>query len=130
MTVHDAAMTRFGQWWARAVRGGYGYADVAWLHRNSQLGIWRRETLRALLWGGLLPAAICVGALRHPAALLGALLYLLQICRMALKDGARSRLAWERAVLVILAKFAEFQGILRFLWHKERRRAATLIEYK
>ena len=130
MTEHDAAMTRFGQWWARAVRCGYGYADVAWLHRNSQLGIWRRETLRALLWGGLLPAAIGVGALRHPAALLGASLYLLQICRMALKDEALSRLSWERAVMVTLAKFAEFQGILRFLWHKERRRAAKLIEYK
>jgi GT2 family glycosyltransferase len=130
MTLHDAAMTRIGQWWARAVRCGYGYADVAWLHRNSKLGIWRRETLRALFWGGLLPIAIGVGALWHPAALLGALLYVLTICRLALRDGALSRLAWQRAVLVTVAKFAEFQGILRFLWHKERRRAATLIEYK
>jgi GT2 family glycosyltransferase len=130
MTEHDAAMTRFGQWWTRAIRCGYGCADVAWLHRHSQLGIWRRETLRALLWGGLLPAAIGVGALSHPAALLGASLYLLQICRMALKDGALSRLSWQRAVMLTLGKFAEFQGILRFLWYKERRRAATLIEYK
>ena len=24
MTLHDSAMTRFGQWWKRAVRSGYG----------------------------------------------------------------------------------------------------------
>jgi GT2 family glycosyltransferase len=130
MTGHDAAMTRFRQWWARAVRCGYGYADVAWLHRNSHLRVWRRETLRALFWGGLLPVAVAVGALIHPLALLGASLYLLQIWRMALEDGAGSRLSWKRAVLITLAKFAEFQGIVRFLWHKERRHAATLIEYK
>ena len=29
MTCHDAAMTRFGQWWKRAVRSGYGYAQGA-----------------------------------------------------------------------------------------------------
>lgn len=130
MTEHDAAMTKFGQWWRRTVRCGYGYAQVSSLHRNSPPGIWRRETLRVLLWAGLLPAAIGVGAFAHPAALLGASLYFLQICRMALKDGARSRLSWERAVLITLAKFAEFQGMLKFLWHKQRRRAATLIEYK
>jgi GT2 family glycosyltransferase len=130
MTLHDAAMTRFGQWWARAVRCGYGYADVTWLYRNSPQGIWRRETLRALIWGGSVPAAIGIGALGHPAALLGVLVYPLQVCRMALKDGAHGRFAWERASLVTLIKFAEFQGVLRFLWHKARRRAATLIEYK
>jgi GT2 family glycosyltransferase len=130
MTGHDAAMTGFRQWWARAVRCGYGYADVAWLHRNSPLGIWRRETLRALFWGGLLPVAIAVGALVHPLALAGAALYALQICRMAFEAGAAASLSWKRAALITLAKFAEFQGILRFLWHKERQRAATLIEYK
>ena len=130
MTLHDAAITRFGQWWARAVRCGYGYADVAWLHRDSPKGIWRRETLRALTWGGLLPAAIGIGALGSPIVLLGVLLYPLQIGRLALKDGAGSRFAWERAALFTVGKFAEFQGILRLLWYTTRRRAATLVEYK
>ena len=130
MTEHDAAITRFGQWWARAVRCGYGYADVLWLHRNSKFGIWRRETLRAVLWGGLLPAAIALGALIHPAALLGASLHCLQICRMAIRNGAGSRRSWQRAAFLNFAKFAEFQGILKFVWQRWRRRAATLIEYK
>ena len=29
MTLHDAAMTRFGQWWKRIVRGGHAYAEGA-----------------------------------------------------------------------------------------------------
>jgi GT2 family glycosyltransferase len=130
MTEHDAAMTRFQQAWVRAVRGGYAYASVAWLHRNSALGTWRRETLRAVFWGGILPAAITLGALLHSAALLGVSAYFVQICRIALRDGSLSRRPWEVALLLTLAKFAEFLGILKFLWNKRLRRAATLIEYK
>jgi len=130
MTEHDAAMTRFQQWWVRAVRSGYGFADVSWLHRDSPLGIWRREILRALLWGGLLPASIGLGALFHPAALLGASLYILQICRMALKDGPTSQRSWLRALFLTLAQFAAFQGILKFLSRKSHQDQGKLIEYK
>ncbi len=112
MTEHDAAMTRFRQWWVRAVRSGYAFADVSWLHRNTALGIWRRATFSAFLWGGLLPATIVLGALLHPAALLGASAYPLQICRIALKEGPTSHRSWARALLVVLAKFAMFGGIL------------------
>jgi GT2 family glycosyltransferase len=130
MTEHDAAMTRFRQWWVRAVRSGYGFADVSWLHRDSPLGIWRREILRASLWGGLLPASIGLGALFHPAALLGASVYFLQICRVALKEEPTSHQSWLRALFLTLAHFAAFQGILKFLSCKRQKDAATLIEYK
>ena len=32
MTLHDAAMTCFSQWWRRAVRAGYSYGQGAHLH--------------------------------------------------------------------------------------------------
>ena len=32
MTLHDATMTRFGQWWRRTLRGGYAFAEGASLH--------------------------------------------------------------------------------------------------
>ena len=32
MTLHDAAMTRFAQWWKRTMRCGYAYAEGAKLH--------------------------------------------------------------------------------------------------
>ena len=32
MTLHDAAITRFSQWWSRTLRGGYAFANGAYLH--------------------------------------------------------------------------------------------------
>jgi cellulose synthase/poly-beta-1,6-N-acetylglucosamine synthase-like glycosyltransferase len=46
MTVHDSAMWRFSQWWRRAVRGGYGAADVA-----SRFGPSSRHAPRAVADG-------------------------------------------------------------------------------
>jgi GT2 family glycosyltransferase len=130
MTQHDAAMTRFGQWWVRSVRSGHAFSEVSWLHRNSPSGIWRRETARAVFWGGLLPVTICLGALIHPAFLWGTLTYLLQICRIAFARGPTSSQSWTYALFTLIAKVAEFQGILKFWWHQWGRRTATLIEYK
>jgi len=130
MTRHDAAMKRFGQWWVRAVRCGYAYAEVSRLHRTAPLGIWRRETVRAVIWGGLLPAAICLGAMLNPIFLMGALVYPLQICRIAVDRRSASSQPWTYAIFVTLAKFAEFQGILKFYWYTWRKRATALIEYK
>jgi GT2 family glycosyltransferase len=92
MTEHDAAMTRFPQWWLRAVRCGYGYADISWVHRNSTLGIWRRETMRAFIWGAFCRQPLSLGGFfLHPAIFLGALAYPVHICRMALREGQTSR---------------------------------------
>jgi glycosyltransferase involved in cell wall biosynthesis len=130
MTMHDAAMTRIGQFWARAVRGGYAYAEVSRLHKTSPYGIWRRETVRAIFWGGLLPLIICLGALIRPVALAGAVVYLLQICRVAFARGPSSFQSWVYALFITMAKFAEFQGIAKYYWHQFTRRNAALIEYK
>jgi glycosyltransferase involved in cell wall biosynthesis len=130
MTEHDASMTRFGQWWVRCVRTGYGLADIYWLHRNSPVNIWRRMLLRVLVWGALLPVSIGVGALFHPAALLGASVYLVHICRMAIRDGPTSHRPWLRALLLTLSKFAEFQGLLKLLWRRRKKGVGKLIEYK
>src|SRR4051794_35223241 len=32
MTLHDMAMTRFGQWWKRAVRAGHAFTEGAAMH--------------------------------------------------------------------------------------------------
>ncbi|WP_426609737.1 glycosyltransferase [Bradyrhizobium sp. McL0616] len=130
MTGHDAAMRRFGQWWVRAVRCGHAYAEVFRLHRTSPFGIWKRETASAIVWGGLLPIVLCLGALIHPISLLGALVYFFQICRIALAWGATSSKSWKYAVFTVLGKFAEFQGVLTFHSRRLRRKSATLIEYK
>jgi GT2 family glycosyltransferase len=130
MTQHDAAMARFGQWRVRTVRGGYGFAEVSRLHRTSPFRIFRRETARAVFWGGLVLVIISFGSLVYPVALYGALIYPLQVCRIAFARGITSSKSWMYAVFAMLAKFAELQGLLKFYWHFWRGHSVQLIEYK
>jgi GT2 family glycosyltransferase len=130
MARHDAAMTRYGQWWVRSVRTGYAWADIWLLHRTSPLNIWGRDIASTVFWGGLLPATICLGALIYPATLWGALAYLIQVNRIAFARRSNFSRPWLYAVMIMASKFAYFQGILKFCWHQLRGRAAQLIEYK
>jgi glycosyltransferase involved in cell wall biosynthesis len=130
MTRHDAAMMRLGQYWFRALRAGYAYAEVSRLHKSSPFGIWKKETVRAILWGGAIPLIICLGALVQPIALMGLLVYALQICKIAFKRGPASAQSWTYAGFITLAKFAECQGILEYYWRRFIGRDVSLIEYK
>ncbi len=126
MTLHDAAITRFGQWWRRTRRGGHAFAEGAALHGASPERHWVSETRRALAWGlGLPAAALAFGALA-PIGFLLLLAYPLQVVRLASRDGLRRRASWEQAVFTTLGKFPETLGVLEF--HLSRR--TTPIEYK
>jgi glycosyltransferase involved in cell wall biosynthesis len=130
MTQHDAAMSEFGQWWVRAVRSGYGFAEVSRLHKNSPFRVWGRAIPSSVFWGGLLPAAIIVGSLIYPFFLCAVLIYPLQVGWIAVRRGIKSPLVWPYAVLTVLAKFAQLQGVVKFFWRWSRGHAAQLIEYK
>lgn len=131
MTLHDAAMYHFKQWWKRTVRGGYAFALGASLHGKPPERHWVRETLRATFWGGALPLAIVFMAVIFSGWwLLLLVVYPLQVLRTASHIGRSSKENFFYAVFVMLGKFAEFQGQLRFLrdWISGRR--AKIIEYK
>jgi GT2 family glycosyltransferase len=128
MTLHDAAITRFAQWWARTVRSGYGYAAVAKLHSRS--GFHGQETIRAIIWGGVVPLLIILGAIVYAPVAWLALIYPLQICRIALRRDPAKIEVWTYALFIMLAKFSEFQGVIKFYWRRCRGRRVELIEYK
>jgi hypothetical protein len=131
MTWHDAALTRLGQWWKRAKRGGHAFAEGAFLHGAPPERHGADATRRALIWGALLPAATLLMALLvHPAALLLLLAYPLQVVRLALRYGVRTLLGWQRAFFMVLARFPEAGGVLQFHGNRLRQRRSALIEYK
>ena len=130
MTLHDAALLRFGQWWKRAQRGGHAYAEGAQLHGAAPERHGVRETRRAVVWGLLMPAAIALLGLADARWLGLALLYPLQVLRLALRYGITSGLGWSRALFMVLARFAEASGVLKFHWNRLLRRRSALIEYK
>ena len=130
MTLHDAAMTRFGQFWKRARRGGFAAGEGATMYGQDEERHGVAATRRALLWGLALPVAILLAAfVLEPWALLGLLIYPAQVLRLALRDGG-TRGAWERALFLTLGKFAEAQGVLEYHWRRRRGGPAQLIEYK
>ncbi|MGB8812883.1 MAG: glycosyltransferase [Paracoccaceae bacterium] len=125
MTRHDAAMTRFGQWWRRSRRAGFAFAEGSALHGAGPERHWVTETRRALVWGAALPlTALGLAVLWHPAAVLILLAWPLQAVRLA------RRMGWEAALFTVLGKLPEAQGILSYWWKRLTRQGARIIEYK
>lgn len=126
MTLHDAAMHRFGQWWHRTRRAGYAFAEGASLHGAGPERHWVAETRRALLWGVALPAtAAAAGVFSLPAGVALLLAYPLQAVRLA------PRLGVARAAFTVLGRLPEGLGAAEFhLRRAARRQGRGLIEYK
>jgi GT2 family glycosyltransferase len=126
MTLHDAALTRFSQWWKRARRAGHAFAEGAALHGGGEEGFRRAETRRAIFWGAALPLAVLAGCLVFGAwALVLLLAWPLQILRLRLR-----KFPWPHALFLTLGKFPEAQGVLGYWFGRLTGRRRDLIEYK
>jgi GT2 family glycosyltransferase len=126
MTLHDAAITRFGQWWKRSMRAGHAYAEGSWLHGRPPERHCISETRRALAWGAGIPAiAVVLALVWGPGWLALFAIYPLQFFRLWWKNGSRVT-AW----FMLVGKFAETVGILKFHWTRIKGGSARIIEYK
>lgn len=131
MALHDAAMTRFGQWWKRSKRAGYGFAEGASLHGASPERHWVRESRSAWIWGLAIPivtlgASLWIGP--WAAALL--LVYPLQVLRLFLRGNRSPRENFWRAAFLVLGKFPEMLGQAKFILDRAFGNRSRLIEYK
>lgn len=131
MTLHDATMLRFGQWWNRSRRAGYAFAEGASLHGAPPERHWVRESRSALLWGAGVPAsALLMGAFVGHWALMLLLVYPLQVLRLYWsKRNSVPRAGWY-ATFLVLGKVPEVLGQFKFLLDRILGKRATLIEYK
>ena len=159
MTVHDSAMLRFGQWWKRAVRSGYGAMDVATRFRRGKDGLFVKQVKSARVWAVTWPASVVTTALltfvnvwllgrrflpprEASGAAIGAALccgglvaalWPLQVLRLAWK--ARRRVGgWRTALayglLTMVGKFANVAGQHRYRRDRATGRNTRMIEYK
>jgi GT2 family glycosyltransferase len=131
MTLHDAAITRFEQWWKRMTRSGHAFAEGAYLHGAPPERHWVRESRSARIWGlavplGVLVLALCFG----PWAFVLLLIYPLQVVRLAARGARSARENWWYAGSLVLGKFPEMLGQLKFLYHRYLGGQSRLIEYK
>lgn len=131
MTWHDAAMTRFGQFWRRSRRAGHAFAEGAALHGAGPDRHWRAETRRALLWGAALPlAALGLSLLFWPGFLLLLLAWPLQVARLAWRWRAEGRAGAEAALFTTIGKIPEAIGAIGYYLGRLSGRRRGLIEYK
>jgi GT2 family glycosyltransferase len=131
MTLHDAAMTRFGQWWRRTRRGGHAWAEGWALHGAPPERHGVRGAVRALVWGLAIPLAGLAGGLAFgPAGLVPWLAWPVQALRIARREGWHRREAWEFAAFTMLGKVPEALGVLGYAAGRLARRPSRLIEYK
>lgn len=130
MTLHDAAMSKFKQWWRRNMRSGSAYAQSAWTHGRGAEHYNVRESVSIWLWAGVLPL---LSLLLFPLTIgLSSLLLLayplltLRIYKWRLTLGDNKPAARLYSFYCVLGKFPQLEGQLRFLATRE----SKLIEYK
>ena len=125
MTIHDAAMTRFRQWWLRAVRSGLGYAQ-AWQVSAKGERLYATELRRALFWAGAVPlAAVGLAGVLGPVFLLFApAVWAAQIARLS------PRLGLRKAALLTVGKGAELVGMAIWVRRRVFGGAQRVVDYK
>jgi len=140
MSLHDAAMTRFSQWWRRMQRAGHAYAEGALRHGRSPLRHDVRELASALVWGTIVPAAFVASTLLTPwwppAGLVAAGLALavadlyrrIAAHRRARGDDRHAAALYAR--FTVLGKLPLAWGAIACGLSRLQGRRAALIEYK
>lgn len=109
MTLHDAAMTRFGQWWTRMVRSGHADAEALQRHGLASHRGAFRKVISNVVWS--LPVAWPLWPVLWTRAY-------------------RSRQNADWATAVVVGKLPHLQGHLLFWLNRAIRRQRRLIEYK
>lgn len=139
MTGHDLAMKSWKQYWKRASRAGYAYAEVSERFRFTPLPFWKKESranrVRAIV---LLAIPLCGVVFSvvlfsfWPAAAAFTVLFLL-VLRTAAKARSKSRNSLTRLLYALHSHAQQipiFWGQLQYI--RDRRAGARrgLIEYK
>ena len=133
MANHDANILHFSQWWRRAMRSGHAIGQRAFLNGHSAIKDCVRERNSAGFWGIMLPLMICLTIALTSGwslVLLGGYVVLgLRIYnyRRSLNDAPADAFLYAR--FIVLSKFAEGIGLLKFYWNRWRARY-EIIEYK
>lgn len=142
MTLHDANILTFSSWLKRARRSGFAYAEHVWRHGTRAFPQWRRQVLSILFWGLILPVGgVMAAILASWYVPSGSVLFVAMLVLIFVSQGSRIALNKVRqnlvpadairfAVLVLIGKNAEMQGIVECWLSHLNSREKKIIEYK
>jgi glycosyltransferase involved in cell wall biosynthesis len=132
--AHDANILRFSQWWRRAQRGGYAYAQVSSMHGSGPEKKFVKEVQRTKLWGIVAPALAIAAAPFTRGLSLGVFArYPIAMARAAQTARRRGNtwpdsVAW--GVSCGLAVFPQAVGARQFARNQRLGQTHQMIEYK
>ncbi len=135
MTMHDAQMTRFDQWWKRSQRAGHAYAEGSWLHGNTPERHWVKDTISIWFWGGVWPVlALSTAWFTHGWSLWLLAVYPIQTYRIYSRMQQQRNLPAQDAALYAIScaigRFPQLQGQIQFHQRRLLGQRSSLIEYK
>ena len=141
MTLHDAAITRFAQWWVRTRRSGHAYGEMAFLHPDARDPNWPRTVRRIIFWGGAMPMLLLISVLlaliANPRWWIVTILVLLpwpirmaQLTQRQLRRGLSFKVARASGILLMVGKIPQFLGLTAYHRNRVIGRKSVLIEYK
>lgn len=130
MTYHDVDIHNFNQHWKRSVRSGYAYACGFYLHNKPLERHWLKENLSAIFWGVLIPSIVFIGSIFNFAFLLILLAYPLNTLKIYMKIRDKLPIPAVYSISLMLGKFSESVGILKFIKNIIFSQKHRIIEYK
>lgn len=139
MTGHDLAMTRWAQYWKRAVRAGHAYAEVSERLAGGPFPLWRQESRgnvrRAGLLLGVFAGAVSLSAVAGTVIPVGLALgfYGALVVRTAWKARWKGGNWLTLGLYGLHSQFQHipiFWGQVGYWWDKRKGRKRGLIEYK
>ncbi len=134
MTIHDAAIFHFSQWWKKMQRTGYAYAQGFVLHGTSNEKYYLRETMRPWFWVVFIPLIIFIASLSITPIFFSALaVYPVQMTRIMTRQYSKTE-NWKTSFYYtffnLIGKLPELTGQMRFISHHIFNKKPRIIEYK
>ena len=139
MTGHDLQMTRWSQYWKRAIRSGHAFAEISQRFRDSDDPSWDRDRKRNLMhagfWMGSLAIAVTASLLR--LTILPLVLWVAVLVALSLRSAWKARWKSDNVITLSLYGFhshlQQFPiciGQLQYAFDRKRGNRRALIEYK
>lgn len=130
MTLHDAALRSFAQWWKRAIRSGYGCAQIFDVQKGRVDRGYTRQFIKDVVWSTLTPFALLAAVFVSKWFLLLLLAYPAQIARIAIRVRSRFPNPWTYATVMLAGHIAGFRGACQYAWHAATGRIPRQADYK
>jgi GT2 family glycosyltransferase len=134
MTMHDANMLKFNQWWRRSIRTGWAIAEGYALYGKEPEQYMKKENFSGWLWGLILPfSIICSLFISKLLSLILILPYFYlayRIYKFRLNFGDNKSHSLLYAKYCTFSKLPQVIGQIKYWITRARGKTATIIEYK